>query len=225
MLSRAARDDRERLGYVMQRIFEAALVGGVGLSIAMSAGAGFIVSVIGGRNAAAATPVLEIQSFALIASFLAAGWGFGLLSLREHRGLFVANAVAGMVSLAGTLLLARTDGARGAAIATVCGESALGICALTALVARHPNYRPQLDVLWKVLLAGGLAAAAGFAPPPFARARGARARRLHRSRPAHGRSASGVPRAVAGPLRAGSRQRALVDSRPMLGPPPRELTP
>ncbi len=165
VLSRAARDDRDRLGYVMQRIFEAALVGGVGLSVGMSAGAGFIVSVIGGRHAAAATPVLEIQSFALIASFLAAGWGFGLLSLREHRGLFVANLVAFVVSLVGTLLLARADGARGAAIATVCGESALGICALIALVAKHPGYRPQLQVLWKVLLAGGLAAAAGFAPP------------------------------------------------------------
>jgi O-antigen/teichoic acid export membrane protein len=165
VLSRAARDDRDRLGYVMQRIFEAGLVGGVGLAVAISAGAGFIVSVIGGHNAAAATSVLEIQSFALIASFLAAGWGFGLLSLREHRGLFLANLIAFVVSLVGTLVLARTDGARGAAIATVCGESALALGYLIAIVAKHPNYRPQLDVLWKVLVAGGLAAAVGFAPP------------------------------------------------------------
>jgi O-antigen/teichoic acid export membrane protein len=164
VLSRAAQDDRDRLGYILQRMFEATLVGGVGLAVTMSAGAGFIVEVIDTR-APGATSVLEIQSFALIASFTTAVWGFGLLSLRRHRGLLVANAAAFVVSLAATLILAADDGARGAAIATICGETALAVGSVIALVTSNPEYRPRLNVLWKVLAAGGLAALVGFLPP------------------------------------------------------------
>jgi O-antigen/teichoic acid export membrane protein len=164
VLSRAAQDDRDRLGYILQRMFEATLVGGVGLAVTMSAGAGFIVEVIDTR-APGATSVLEIQSFALIASFTTAVWGFGLLSLRRHRGLLVANAAAFVVSLAATLSLAADDGARGAAIATICGETALAVGSVIALVTSNPEYRPRLNVLWKVLAAGGLAALVGFLPP------------------------------------------------------------
>jgi O-antigen/teichoic acid export membrane protein len=164
VLARAAHDDRDRLGYILQRIFEASLVGGVGLAVTMSVGAGFIVAVIGGPKAAGATPVLEIQSYALIASFMSAGWGFGLLSLRRHRGLLVANAAAFVVSLVTMLLLAAHYGARGAAVATICGEVALALCSLFALVASSPEYRPRLNIAWKILLAGAVAALAGLIP-------------------------------------------------------------
>jgi O-antigen/teichoic acid export membrane protein len=164
ILSRAAQDDRERLGYILQRIFEASLIGGVGLAVTISAGAGFIISVIGGRHGAGATPVLEIQSFALVGSFMTAGWGFGLLSLRNHRGLLISNAVAFAVSLVATLVLAADDGARGAAIATICGEGALAACTLGALVVGNPEHRPRIDIAGKVLVAGTLAAVAGLVP-------------------------------------------------------------
>jgi O-antigen/teichoic acid export membrane protein len=163
VLSRAAQSDRDRLGYILQRMFEASLIGGVGLAVAISAGAGFIVEVLDAR-APGAIPVLEIQAFALIASFMTAGSVFGLLSLHRHRGLLLANAAAFVVSLAATLILAADDGAQGAAIATICGETTLAVGSLIALVRAHPEYRPRLDVAGKVLVAGALAALAGFLP-------------------------------------------------------------
>jgi O-antigen/teichoic acid export membrane protein len=164
VLSRAALSDRDRLGYILQRMFEASLVGGVGLAVAMSAGSGFIVNILDAR-APGAAPVLAIQAFALIASFMTAGWIFGLLSLHRHRGLLLANAAAFVVSLAATLILAADDGARGAAIATICGETTLAAGSLIALVRAHPEYRPRLDVAPKVLVAGGPAALVGFLAP------------------------------------------------------------
>jgi O-antigen/teichoic acid export membrane protein len=164
VLSRAAHSDRDRLGYILQRTFEASLVGGVGLAVAMSAGAGFIVEILDAR-APGAAPVLAIQAFALIASFMTAGWIFGLLSLHRHRGLLIANGAAFVVSVAATLILTAADGARGAAIATICGETTLAVGSLIALIRSGPEYRPRLDVAAKVLVAGALAALAGFLPP------------------------------------------------------------
>ena len=164
VLARAARDDHARLAYAMQRIFDGGLIGGVGLALTMSAGSGFIVSVVGGRGYEASASVLAIQSLALIGSFLAAGWLFGLISLHLHRGLLLANFSALSVSIALTLILAHTDGARGAAIATVAGESTLAAGSVIALVRGRPEYRPHPRVIGKVLIAGGIAAAVAFVP-------------------------------------------------------------
>ena len=151
VLARAARDDPIRLARALQRIFEAALVGGVGAALVLSAGSQFVVSVIAGPKYTASVAVLRIQAFAMIASFLAAGWSFGLLSLRLHRGMLVCNAAALVVSVVLTPLLAIGDGARGAAIATICGEVTLALTALIALTRRRPSYRPQPRVLIKVV--------------------------------------------------------------------------
>ncbi len=165
LLSRAARDDRERLTYQLQRIFEICLLGGVGTAIVLSAGADFVVSVIAGPKYAAAAPVLAIQAFALIGSFLAAGWSFGLLALRLHRGLLLSNAAALLASVVLTLVLAGADGARGAAIATICGEATLAATALLALIWKRPGNRPQLFVVVKVAVAGICAALLSLGPP------------------------------------------------------------
>jgi O-antigen/teichoic acid export membrane protein len=164
LLSRAARDDHDRLAYALQRIFEISLIGGVGASLVLSAGAGFVVSVIAGPKYAATAGVLEIQSFAMVASFLVAGWSFGLLSLRIHRGLLLSNAAAMVVSVVLTLLLARSDGAQGAAVATVCGEAALAVTCLLALMWGRRRYRPELSVVPKVAAAAGAAALLSFSP-------------------------------------------------------------
>jgi O-antigen/teichoic acid export membrane protein len=164
LLSRAARDDHDRLVYVLQRIFEAASVAGVGSAVVLSAGSGFVVSVIAGPAYASAAPVLAIQSFAMVGSFVVAGWSFGLLSMRLHRGLLVSNLAALIVSVVLTLLLSRYDGARGAAVATVCGEVTLAAGSLLALVWRRPRYRPQLTVVAKVGAAGAAAAALSLTP-------------------------------------------------------------
>jgi O-antigen/teichoic acid export membrane protein len=153
MLARAARDDRERLGYALQRIFEVSLILGVAAFLSTLAGAKFIIAVVAGPTFAASAPVLQILGVAMLASFLTAGWGFALISLKRYRGLLFANAAALVVSCVLTLTLASTHGARGTAVATLCGELTLAFGSLLVLLRGHPEYRPTLGVLAKVALA------------------------------------------------------------------------
>jgi O-antigen/teichoic acid export membrane protein len=164
LLARAARDDRERLAYALQRIFEVSLILGVGTALALLSGAPFAIEVVAGPRFAGAAPVLEIQGLAMIASFLIAGWGFALISLKRYGGLLVVNALALAVSVGLTLTLAAAEGARGAALATLCGEGTLAAGLLVALVRAHPGYRPRLAVVPKVLLAAAPALAVALAP-------------------------------------------------------------
>ena len=112
LLSRAARDDRDRLAYVMQQIFTTSLIGGIGAALGIAAGAGFIISLTSGHTYSGASPVLELQAFAMIGSFLAASLSFALISLHLHRQLLLTNLAALVVSIVLTLVLARSDGAR-----------------------------------------------------------------------------------------------------------------
>ncbi len=152
MLARAARDDRERLGYALQRIFEVSLILGVAAVLSTLAGAKFIIAVIAPTFVGSA-PVLQILGVAMLASFLTAGWGFALLSLKRYRGLLLVNAAALAVSFTLTLTLASAHGARGAAVATLCGEVTLSLGSLLVLLRGHPEYRPELGVVAKVALA------------------------------------------------------------------------
>jgi O-antigen/teichoic acid export membrane protein len=164
LLSRAARDDAVRLAYGLQRIFETSLIGGAGVVLGLVAGAHFIVSVIGSSKFAGATSVLQIQSFALLASYVLSGWGFALVSLRLQKQMLFANLAALVASCALTLVLAEADGADGAALATVLAETTLGAGYLIALVWGRPQYRPKITVIAKVLVAAAPAAALALIP-------------------------------------------------------------
>jgi O-antigen/teichoic acid export membrane protein len=153
LLARAARDDRERLAYALGKIFEVSLILGVGATLGLFCGAGFIMEVVAGPQFAGAAEVLRIQGLAMTATFVLAGWSFALISLQRYRGLLLANAAALAVSCAMTLTLASTDGARGAALATICGEATLAVGSLVALLSGHPELRPPLSVVPKVVLA------------------------------------------------------------------------
>jgi O-antigen/teichoic acid export membrane protein len=152
LLARAARDDRDRLAYALQRIFEVSLIVGIATALGVFAGAPFIVKVIA-PNFAGAVEVLRTQGTAMIASFLLAGWGYALLSIKRHRALLVVNAVALFVSAGLTLILASADGAEGAAIATLGGESSLAIGYLFVLARDHPELRPRVSSVPRILLA------------------------------------------------------------------------
>jgi O-antigen/teichoic acid export membrane protein len=162
LLARAARDDRERLAYALQRIFEVSLILGVATSLGLLAGAPFIVKVLTGPKLAeyvGSIEVLRILGVAMIASFLSAGWGFALLSIKSYRPLLVVNALALLVSCVLTLILAARYGGTGAAVAVLCGESTLAIGNLLALARGHPDLRPRVAVVPKVILATAPAAA------------------------------------------------------------------
>lgn len=164
LLARAARDDRERLAYALQRIFEASLVLGVGAALGALAGAQFVIHVVAGPKYAASTEVLQIQGLALIATFALAGWSFALLSLKRYGGVLLANLVAFVVSCVLTIVLAGSHGATGAAVATVCGESVLALALLAALLRSHPELRPKLGIVLRVALAAAPAVALALLP-------------------------------------------------------------
>jgi O-antigen/teichoic acid export membrane protein len=164
LLARAAHDDRERLAYAIQRIFEVSLILGVAAAIGLLAGAPFLIEVVAGPRYAAAAPVLRIEGAAMVASFLVATWGYALVSLNRYRGLLLVNAVALVVSCLVTLSLAAAHGAQGAAIAVLCGEFTLALGYLLVLARRSPDLRPELRIVPKVALAAALAVLAAVLP-------------------------------------------------------------
>jgi O-antigen/teichoic acid export membrane protein len=153
LLARAARDDRVRLAYALQRIFDASLILGVGAAVGMLGGAQFVIHVVAGPKYAASGEVLQIQGIALIATFVLAGWGYALLAMKRYKEVLLANLIAFLVSCAATLSLASSHGAVGAAVATVCGETVLAVGSLVVLVRGHRELRPRLVIVAKVALA------------------------------------------------------------------------
>ena len=161
LLARAGRDDRSRLAYGLQRIFEVSLVLGIGAALGVFASAHFVVQLITGpefHSYEGAVQVLQIQGVALAGSFMVAGSGYALLTLSRYRGLLAVNAMALAVSCVLTLLLARSDGAVGAAIATLCGEAALAVGCVLVLAIGDPDLRPRLTRLPRVAVAATPAA-------------------------------------------------------------------
>jgi O-antigen/teichoic acid export membrane protein len=159
LLARSARDDRERLAYALQRIFEVSLILGVATALGVLAGAPFIVAISGGSKYTGAVAVLQIQGLAMIASFLVAAWGYVLLSIKRYGALLAVNAAALLVSCVLTLVLAASEGGQGAALATLLGESTLAVGYILVLLQGHPELRPNIAVLPKVVLAAIPAAA------------------------------------------------------------------
>jgi O-antigen/teichoic acid export membrane protein len=167
ILSRAARDDEGRLRYALQRLFEVSTIVGVLIALAIGLGASFAIGVIAGLpEFEDSVPVLRVQGVALVTAFLVATWSFALLSLRAHRELLICNAVAAVVAVVGTLTLAPTLDAMGAAIATLGAEAALAVGYMIALHRRHPTLSPELRIIPKIVLAAAVGISAALLPTP-----------------------------------------------------------
>ena len=153
MLARAARDDSERFAYATQRIFEVSLILGLAAALGVLAGAHFIIEVIAGPKYAGAVEPLRILGVAMCASFLVAGWGFALLSLKRYTAVLAVNCAAFLASCVLTLILSAEHGAAGSAVATLCGEATLAVGYLLVLMHGNPELRPRLQVVPKVAVA------------------------------------------------------------------------
>ena len=159
ILVRAARDDRGRLEYAVQRLFEMLFVLGLGAALCTAVGADLAIRVVAGSEFDPSVDVLRIQALALFASFMLALWGFALLSLSLYRAILIANAAALVVSVALTLALAPSHGAEGAAVSTVFGEATLAIGYALALLLPRRDLRISLEVVPRAVAATALAAA------------------------------------------------------------------
>jgi O-antigen/teichoic acid export membrane protein len=160
LLARAARDDADRLEFALQRLFEVALIAGVGVGLVLVVGARPIIDVIAGPRYSGAVTPLRIEGAAVLGTCLTPVWSTALFSLHRHAALLICNLLTLTITAAVTLALAPTIGARGAALGTVAGEWTLAVSLLVALVRTEPKLRPDaLKVAPRVALAG----AAGFA--------------------------------------------------------------
>jgi O-antigen/teichoic acid export membrane protein len=166
LLARAARDDRERLRYALQRLFETSLVLGAGFALATVLGAPVAIDVVAGEGFETAKDVLRVQGLALLPSFLLATWGFALISLHLHRELLLANLVALVVSAALVAWLGSTSGAEGAAWATLAGEAVLCAGYLLVLARGRPELVPSIRTLPRVAVAAAGGAAVALAGLP-----------------------------------------------------------
>ncbi len=165
IFARAGRDDHERLGYAMGRVTDTALIAGVYLALSLLIAAPFVIQVLGGSSFKPAVPVLRLQAITLVATFLGATWSFTLLSLREHRSLLQANALALAIAIVLSLALVPSLGAEGAAIATAATEFALVGAYWWSLARSRARLRPSLALVPKVLLAAGAAGASALVLP------------------------------------------------------------
>jgi O-antigen/teichoic acid export membrane protein len=165
VVARAASNDseRERLSYLLQRLFEIAVIFGTWMTIATVLGAEFAIHVVAGSGFDPAVPVLQIQGVALIGTFLSVTWGIVLLSLHRHMVLLVTNVVGLATSVGLTFALVPSLGAKGAAIATLVGEFVLTGLYVAVLFVRD-RLAVSVSVLPAVLAAAGGAFALALVP-------------------------------------------------------------
>jgi O-antigen/teichoic acid export membrane protein len=164
VIARAARDDRERLDYVLGRLLDVTLIVGVGLGLGLVLGAGFVTHVLTRGKPGAATAVLQIQSIAVVTQFVVSGWQYGLLALHRHRALLIVSAAGLVVSAILTLVLVPVLEARGAAIAFSSGEVAVALLSFLALRLAKPDLRFSLRVPVRVMFAALVGAGAALVP-------------------------------------------------------------
>ena len=164
VFAHAARQDRDRLAYGVDRTFRAAAVFGGGIAVVLALGAPFAIAVVAGPDFSGAADMLRIQAFGLGVAVVTSVFTYALFSLRMHRELLYANTAALGVSIVLTLALGSAWGGMGAALATAIAELCLAGSAVWLLVRAHPAMRPAWSFLLRVLAAGLAAAALALIP-------------------------------------------------------------
>ena len=165
VLARAARDDHARLRYVLQRVLEVALIGGIWMTLVTAFGADLIARVLTDADEAGpVAEVLRIQALILIPVFLNIALQTTLLSLHCHRALLVVNGIALLLIVTLTFVLVPSFEAHGAATAVLIGDTLLTLMSGVALLALYPHLRPQLRFVPRVIAAGLVALAVALIP-------------------------------------------------------------
>jgi O-antigen/teichoic acid export membrane protein len=160
----AARDDRDRLRYVLVRTTKVALLVGGLLALVVVVAARPIVVLLGGEEFAPAASVLRLQGPVVLTIFLVYPWTAFMIADGRRRDL-VRCMLAGLalVVVAGLVLISQLD-ARGAALAAVVAD--VGLAAMVVQSVRRVGdgtWPVPGWFLWRYVLAVGIAAGAGAA--------------------------------------------------------------
>ena len=166
IISRAVRLDTPRFVAAAGRLFELGLFLGALLSVCLMLAAPFAIQLLVGVAHHPSVGVLQIQSWALTPAFVATATGYPLLSMQRNRGTLLANCVSLAVAVALALVLARTHGAQGAALAAVTADCALAVTNTIMLVRKGGPRLPlsAIPVAGTAAL-GGLTAGSRRDPP------------------------------------------------------------
>jgi O-antigen/teichoic acid export membrane protein len=153
IFARAARDDHDRLGYALGRVFDVSVIVGAWVAVSIAVGAPLAISLIGGAEFKPAAAILAFQGVALGAMFVSLVWANVLLSLGNYRQILMINV--SMLLLNGLLVAAliELDGSRGAAIGTAIAEVIAGVVQARAVIRGRSQFRPSLRILPLVALA------------------------------------------------------------------------
>ena len=133
--------------------------------VCLEIGAPFAIHVLAGNQADPSVAVLRIQGPAIVATFIAVGCGFPLLTLRRFRDALLANFAALVLSGLLTITLVDPLGARGAAIAAVTAEFVLAALVVWFLRRAAPGVRLAPMALPTVVFAGAVATGVGLLLP------------------------------------------------------------
>jgi O-antigen/teichoic acid export membrane protein len=166
ILTRAARDDRDRLDYAAGRLLEVGVVLGTWMALGLFLAAEPIITVLAGDRSDPSVGLLRIQGFALIATFVIVTSGYVLLSLHRHRTILLVNVAGVVASVALSALLVTAYDAVGAAVAVLATEIVLAAASLVAVLRVRPALAGAVRRAPAVLAAGGLAGLVGLAGLP-----------------------------------------------------------
>jgi O-antigen/teichoic acid export membrane protein len=166
ILTRAARDDTNRLDNAASRLVEVGLILGTWTTLGLFLAAEPIIAVLAGDQFDPSVSLLRIQSFALMATFVIVASGYVLLSLHCHRTLLLVNVAALGVSLICNAVLVPTYEATGAAVAVLVAEVVLAAASLAAVIRRRPAVVVAVRRAPAVIGAGLVAGLVGFAGLP-----------------------------------------------------------
>ena len=164
LLAVAGAEDRERLRYAVQRLTETALALSLLLVLVTVVLAGPAIRLLFGDDYADATPMLQVQAFALLGVFLSQVWTLALVSLRRQRDVAIANGVALVfVIVLGLVLVGAFEGV-GGAVAAVATEALLAVLVYGFLLRAGRDAAPRLGLVWRPLLAAAAAALVALLP-------------------------------------------------------------
>ncbi len=153
IFARAAKDDHERLGYGVGRVFEVSLIVGAWVSVSIATGAPLAIAIVGGSKFSPSAGVLAIQGVAIGAMFVSQVWAYALLSLGLYRQILLVSVSLLIVNGALVAALVPLDGARGAALGTALAEVLAAVVQAVAVIRGRPQLRPSLRIVPRIALA------------------------------------------------------------------------
>jgi O-antigen/teichoic acid export membrane protein len=163
ILSRAASGSRDRLQAGLQRTCEVSTVLGAGLAALTVVGAPVAIAVVAGSEFDGSIDVLRLHGAALLPTSVIAFAGYGLMSMGRFHTILVCNLVGLLVTSGITIGLGAADGATGAAVGNLAGESTLALLFVIAIV--REGFRLQWRIPLLACLAAGAAIGAGLGVP------------------------------------------------------------